>query len=149
MLCLSAVVSATARLAALQTVLPCVAFSAFRTTTHQSQDVVEVMAPTYTMGLHNTDTSTRWTTSDVMCYFVSAIFPRLSPFPADLMHKHQSWNSSKSAMLRGMGGMHLHALHVCVIARSAVQPVVSSKLGCKDWTTATKACRYQLPCKLK
>jgi hypothetical protein len=30
------------------------------------------MAPTYTMGLHNTDTSTRWTTSDVMCYFVSA-----------------------------------------------------------------------------
>lgn len=36
------------------------------------QDVVEVMAPTYTMGLHDVDTSTRWTTSDVMCYFVSA-----------------------------------------------------------------------------
>lgn len=33
------------------------------------QDVVEVMAPTYTMGLHDHDTSTRWTTSDVMCYF--------------------------------------------------------------------------------
>lgn len=33
------------------------------------QDVVEVMAPTYTMGLHDVDTSTRWTTSDVMCYF--------------------------------------------------------------------------------
>lgn len=32
------------------------------------QDVVEVMAPTYTMGLHDHDTSTRWTTSDVMCY---------------------------------------------------------------------------------
>jgi uncharacterized protein YggT (Ycf19 family) len=32
------------------------------------QDVVEVMAPTYTMGLHVVDTSTRWTTSDVMCY---------------------------------------------------------------------------------
>lgn len=32
------------------------------------QDVVEVMAPTYTMGLHVADTSTRWTTSDVMCY---------------------------------------------------------------------------------
>jgi hypothetical protein len=36
------------------------------------QDIVEVMAPTYTMGLHDVDTSTRWTTSDVMCYFVSA-----------------------------------------------------------------------------
>jgi hypothetical protein len=35
------------------------------------QDIVEVMAPTYTMGLHDVDTSTRWTTSDVMCYFVS------------------------------------------------------------------------------
>lgn len=35
------------------------------------QDVVEVMAPTYTMGLHDVDTSTKWTTSDVMCYFVS------------------------------------------------------------------------------
>ncbi len=33
------------------------------------QDVVEVMAPTYTMGLHDRDTSTRWTTSDVMCYY--------------------------------------------------------------------------------
>lgn len=33
------------------------------------QDVVEVMAPTYTMGLHAVDTSTRWTTSDPMCYF--------------------------------------------------------------------------------
>lgn len=33
------------------------------------QDVVEVMAPTYTMGMHAGDTSTRWTTSDVMCYF--------------------------------------------------------------------------------
>eukprot|EP00879_Flechtneria_rotunda_P007472 GHRR01007838.1.p1 GENE.GHRR01007838.1~~GHRR01007838.1.p1 ORF type:complete len:248 (+),score=67.45 GHRR01007838.1:159-902(+) len=33
------------------------------------QDVVEVMAPTYTMGLHDVDTSTKWTTSDVMCYF--------------------------------------------------------------------------------
>ncbi|GAX73144.1 hypothetical protein CEUSTIGMA_g597.t1 [Chlamydomonas eustigma] len=33
------------------------------------QDVVEVMAPTYTMGMHAADTSTRWTTSDVMCYF--------------------------------------------------------------------------------
>ena len=33
-----------------------------------SQDVVEVMAPTYTMGLHVVDTSTKWTTSDVMCY---------------------------------------------------------------------------------
>ncbi|WIA12443.1 hypothetical protein OEZ86_003404 [Tetradesmus obliquus] len=33
------------------------------------QDIVEVMAPTYTMGLHDVDTSTRWTTSDVMCYF--------------------------------------------------------------------------------
>ncbi|KAJ9511020.1 hypothetical protein QJQ45_002816 [Haematococcus lacustris] len=33
------------------------------------QDVVEVMAPTYTMGLHDHDTSTRWSTSDVMCYF--------------------------------------------------------------------------------
>eukprot|EP00195_Chlamydomonas_chlamydogama_P006628 CAMPEP_0202905152 /NCGR_PEP_ID=MMETSP1392-20130828/32832_1 /ASSEMBLY_ACC=CAM_ASM_000868 /TAXON_ID=225041 /ORGANISM="Chlamydomonas chlamydogama, Strain SAG 11-48b" /LENGTH=175 /DNA_ID=CAMNT_0049593121 /DNA_START=472 /DNA_END=999 /DNA_ORIENTATION=- len=33
------------------------------------QDVVEVMAPTYTMGLHDADTSTKWTTSDVMCYF--------------------------------------------------------------------------------
>eukprot|EP00967_Tisochrysis_lutea_P070843 scaffold93689_cov18-Tisochrysis_lutea.AAC.1 len=32
------------------------------------RDVVEVMAPTYTMGLHDHDTSTRWTTSDVMCY---------------------------------------------------------------------------------
>lgn len=32
------------------------------------QDVVEVMAPTYTMGLHVVDTSTKWTTSDVMCY---------------------------------------------------------------------------------
>ncbi|GBF89893.1 fanciful K+ uptake-b family transporter [Raphidocelis subcapitata] len=32
------------------------------------QDVVEVMAPTYTMGLHVADTSTKWTTSDVMCY---------------------------------------------------------------------------------
>ncbi|GFH31971.1 uncharacterized protein HaLaN_31111, partial [Haematococcus lacustris] len=30
------------------------------------QDVVEVMAPTYTMGLHDHDTSTRWSTSDVM-----------------------------------------------------------------------------------
>jgi hypothetical protein len=30
-----------------------------------------VMAPTYTMGLHDVDTSTKWTTSDVMCYFVS------------------------------------------------------------------------------
>ncbi len=35
----------------------------------RTQDVVEVMAPTYTMGLHDHDTSTRWTTSDVMCYF--------------------------------------------------------------------------------
>jgi hypothetical protein len=33
-----------------------------------------VMAPTYTMGLHDVDTSTKWTTSDVMCYFVSAFF---------------------------------------------------------------------------
>jgi YggT family protein len=33
------------------------------------QDVVEVMAPTYTMGMHAADTSTKWTTSDVMCYF--------------------------------------------------------------------------------
>jgi len=33
------------------------------------QDVVELMAPSYTMGLHDVDTSTRWTTSDVMCYF--------------------------------------------------------------------------------
>lgn len=29
-----------------------------------------MMAPTYTMGLHDVDTSTKWTTSDVMCYFV-------------------------------------------------------------------------------
>lgn len=33
------------------------------------QDVVEVMTPTYTMGLHDVDTSTKWTTSDVLCYF--------------------------------------------------------------------------------
>eukprot|EP00197_Chlamydomonas_leiostraca_P002980 CAMPEP_0202867276 /NCGR_PEP_ID=MMETSP1391-20130828/9079_1 /ASSEMBLY_ACC=CAM_ASM_000867 /TAXON_ID=1034604 /ORGANISM="Chlamydomonas leiostraca, Strain SAG 11-49" /LENGTH=207 /DNA_ID=CAMNT_0049547305 /DNA_START=295 /DNA_END=918 /DNA_ORIENTATION=- len=33
------------------------------------QDVVEVMAPTFTLGMHNADTSTKWTTSDVMCYF--------------------------------------------------------------------------------
>jgi hypothetical protein len=27
------------------------------------------MAPTYTMGLHSHDTSTRWTTSEALCYF--------------------------------------------------------------------------------
>lgn len=44
-------------------------------TPHPSpQDVVEVMAPTYTMGLHDVDTSTKWTTSDVMCYFVSSVY---------------------------------------------------------------------------
>lgn len=32
------------------------------------QDVVEVMAPSFTIGLHIHDTSTKWTTSDVMCY---------------------------------------------------------------------------------
>eukprot|EP00798_Chlamydomonas_sp_ICE-L_P004997 gene4997-34781_t len=30
------------------------------------QDVVEVMAPSFTLGLHDHDTSTRWTTSDVI-----------------------------------------------------------------------------------
>ncbi|MEW5297876.1 MAG: hypothetical protein WDW38_007066 [Sanguina aurantia] len=33
------------------------------------QDVVELMAPSYTMGTHGRDESNMWTTSDVMCYF--------------------------------------------------------------------------------
>lgn len=33
------------------------------------QDVVQVMAPSYTLGMHARDTSTEWTTSDVLGYF--------------------------------------------------------------------------------
>lgn len=29
----------------------------------------QVMTPTYTMGLHAMDESTKWTTSDALCYF--------------------------------------------------------------------------------
>lgn len=33
------------------------------------QDVVEVMTPVYTVGLHHTSNSTLWTTTDPLCYF--------------------------------------------------------------------------------
>jgi hypothetical protein len=33
------------------------------------QDVVEVMSPNYTQGLHSAEDSSAWTTSDALCYF--------------------------------------------------------------------------------